>query len=342
MKDNITRFKDAEKLFLEENYGKAGAVFLQLQNDKSLAPFCFYYLAKISNALGDPETAYTLFYKAFEILPDICSKIFPETDANSKYVYGGKKEEIERITCFLCGGESKARLCYPLTEAAGFNKVFNPVRLWMHCAECNHMFARHFPEKLFIYNNNPRKANPQFFSYYSSILSKIRTAGFADGMSLFEVGIGACECMLAAREIGYDVFGIDVIERHVEDAKTKYNLNAQTADFNEFESDLKWDVIIMGDVIEHVSDPIAALKKAEALLNDNGALWVSTPNFESAFSIVAGHDDPMKKQQYHLNYFSRDSFYMVLEQCGFVPVDYQISSHYNGSMEIIAVKKSRF
>jgi len=36
-------------------------------------------------------------------------------------------------------------------------------------------------------------------------------------MTLFEVGFGAGECLLAAREIGYECFGIDVIERHVED-----------------------------------------------------------------------------------------------------------------------------
>jgi len=160
-------------------------------------------------------------------------------------------------------------------------------------------------------------------------------------MSLFEVGVGACECLLAAREIGYETFGIDVIERHVEDAKKRYGVNAQTADFNEFTADQTWDVIIMGDVIEHVSDPIQAMAKAESLMKDDGALWVSTPTFESAFSAVTGHGDAMRRQQYHINYFSRESFYALLERSGLAPVEYHISGHYNGSMEIIAVKKAR-
>jgi len=338
---SLNQFSNAEKLFFEGSYEQAAALFFKVQGDKRFAPFCFNYLAKISNALGDPETAYNLFYKAFELMPDLCSRVLPDNHSSYKYVYSGKKEETERTTCFLCGGEAAPRWCYLLSEAVGYNSFFNPVRMWMHCAECNHMFARHFPEKLFIYNDSPRKANPQFFPYYSEVLSKIMSNGYANGMSLFEVGLGACECLLAAREMGYDTFGIDVIERHVEDAKSKYGLNAETADFNEYESPKKWDIIIMGDVIEHVSDPVSALKKAETMLNDNGALWVSTPNFESAFSITAGHDDAMKRQQYHLNYFSRDSFFMILEQSGFIPVDYKISAHYNGSMEIIAVKKSR-
>jgi len=337
--NNTTLFTDAQKLFFEEKYEQAAELFLKVEKDKRYSSFCSYFLAKTSNALGDAETAYALFYKAFESMPDICSKVLQSTHSSFKYVYGGKKEEAERTNCPLCGKEALPRWCYLLAEAVGYNSFFNPVRMWMHCSDCNHMFARHFPVKLFIYNNSPRKANPHFFPYYSDILSKIKSCGFAKGLNLFEVGIGACECMLAAKEMGYNTFGIDVIERHVTDGQKKYDLDLQTADFNEFESEKKWDIIIMGDVIEHVSDPIAALKKAEKMLNDDGALWVSTPNFESAFSITVGHDDAMKRQQYHLNYFSRDSFYMILEQCGLVPVDYKVSAHYNGSMEIIAVKK---
>jgi len=160
-------------------------------------------------------------------------------------------------------------------------------------------------------------------------------------MSLFEVGVGASECLLAAREMGFDVYGIDVIERHVEDAKNKYGLNAETADFNEFESDRKWDVIIMGDVLEHVSDPDRALAKAESMLCDDGALWISTPSFESAYTEAVGHADVMRRQQFHLNYFSRESLYMLLGRNGLVPVDYQISGHFNGSMEVVAIKASR-
>ncbi|GHU45216.1 hypothetical protein FACS1894111_13390 [Clostridia bacterium] len=67
----------------------------------------------------------------------------------------------------------------------------------------------------------------------------------------------------------------------------------------------------------------------------------STPNFDSAFSIVKGHDDAMRRQQYHINYFSRKSFYKLLDRNGLKPVDYSISRHYSGSIEVIAVKKER-
>lgn len=340
---NLTElFSEAVAWMGENRLEDAIERFLELEKNPQVSPLCHYFIARISNMIGEPEEAYDLYYKAFEAMPDIASKIFAQDHPNSGYVYPGKREERENEVCTLCGQEGVPRWCYSMVDGTYLSENFNPVRMWNYCESCHHMYAAEFPERLFIYNTSPRAANPLFFSYYSKILANIRGNGYATGMTLFEVGVGASECLLAAREIGYVPFGIDVIERHVEDAKNKYRLDAETADFIEFESDQKWDVIIMGDVLEHVSDPSRALEKAENFLTDEGALWISTPSFESAFSLVAGHDDPMRKQQFHLNYFSRESLYMLLEQNGLIPVDYQISSHYNGSMEVVAIKSSRF
>jgi len=340
MRDPANRYNDAVKLVAQDRLDEALEEFMGLRRIKELAPLCDYNIAQISNRIGEPETAYDLYYKAFTAMPDIASKLLPGDHTSRKYVFHGKKEEVENTRCTLCGGESVPRWCYPLIEASGYIEFFNPVRMWMYCECCHHMFAREFPDKLFLYNTTPRKANPLYLPYYSNILSAIRTNGFATGMSLFEVGIGAGECLLAAREMGYDAYGIDVIERHVEYVKSKYGLDAETADFLEYDSDRLWDVIIMGDVLEHVSDPDLALRKAESMLNGSGALWISTPSFESAYSSIIGHSDAMRRQQFHLNYFSRESLYMLLERNKLAPVDYQISRHFNGSMEVIAVKEA--
>ena len=58
----------------------------------------------------------------------------------------------------------------------------------------------------------------------------------------------------------------------------------RNVDFLNFKSDKTFPIIIMGDVIEHVTDPEAALRNAYKLLDDDGVLWLSTPNFESSFT----------------------------------------------------------
>jgi 2-polyprenyl-3-methyl-5-hydroxy-6-metoxy-1,4-benzoquinol methylase len=205
------------------------------------------------------------------------------------------------------------------------------------------MFAEEFPaqETNITLNQNPNATDamptkPHLFGEYSEIVSKL--ASLSNGNELLEIGVGGSECALVATEMGFNVFGIDICAGNVNQAK-KYGINAELQDFDVFEPDQKWDVIIMGDVIEHVPDPVASLAKAERLLNDDGAIWFSTPNFESAFSVVAGHNDPMRREASHKNYFSATSFLALLSRFGLIPLDYRISSHYNGSMEIIAVKE---
>lgn len=342
------RFQQARALSNKNAYVEAADIYISIiQEQEELKPFCYYRLADILNSTGQPMEAYDLYYKAFYIKPDITSVLHEESHPSYTYVFKGKKEENELTACPLCNStDIHPKWCYPLTEACDYSEIFNPIRLWMYCEPCHHMFARHFPdlEKTFVPCDDPTAnlmaTRTPLFGYYSKILSKL--AQYAQGSSLLEVGIGACECLLAARELGYDTFGIDVLDGQVHMARTKLGLDVQTVDFLRFQCEKKFDVIIMGDVIEHVNDPVLAIEKAYNLLNDNGVIWISTPNFDGSFSVFAGHFDAMKREPYHLNYFSRFSLFSLLEKFGFTPVEYNISAHYNGSMEVIAVKTSRF
>jgi len=67
-------------------------------------------------------------------------------------------------------------------------------------------------------------------------------------------------------------------------------------------------------------------------------LYISTPNFESAFARTAGDQDWMRKVCEHINWFSRKSLYATLKRTGFEPMHYAVSRHYNGCMEVIARK----
>jgi 2-polyprenyl-3-methyl-5-hydroxy-6-metoxy-1,4-benzoquinol methylase len=220
---------------------------------------------------------------------------------------------------------------------------YNPVRTWVYCDVCHHLYAEEFPIQEVI-KTNPNtatankpigmKTNPIFFSFYSEVLAKI--SNLTEGNELLEIGIGGSECALAASEMGFNVFGVDISEGNVLQAQ-KYGIKAEVHDVMNFEPNKKWDIIIMGDVIEHVGDPVACIEKVRNLLNENGVLWLSTPNFDGSFSRLAGHNDPMRREGGHKNYFSRDSLLSLLQRFNFIPVDYRISSHYNGSMEIISV-----
>ena len=94
----------------------------------------------------------------------------------------------------------------------------------------------------------------------------------------------------------------------------------------------------MGDVIEHVKDPTKALQKAAEMLNDDGILWISTPNYESSFSRLKKFTDAMWCEKNHITYFSYITFSALLENCGFEILEYNVSERYNGSMELFVRK----
>ena len=78
-----------------------------------------------------------------------------------------------------------------------------------------------------------------------------------------------------------------------------------------------FDLVILQDVIEHVSDPGKIIDKIYSLLKENGVLYLSTPNKYSIFNIIT---DPhwglpfvslLKRdsiRRYFLKYFRRTEF----------------------------------
>jgi 2-polyprenyl-3-methyl-5-hydroxy-6-metoxy-1,4-benzoquinol methylase len=55
----------------------------------------------------------------------------------------------------------------------------------------------------------------------------------------------------------------------------------------EYQTDLKYETIIMGHVLEHIADPIFALNKINNWLHPNGVFLVSVPNAKSIHRLVA-------------------------------------------------------
>ncbi|MGH2952854.1 MAG: class I SAM-dependent methyltransferase [Solirubrobacterales bacterium] len=58
-------------------------------------------------------------------------------------------------------------------------------------------------------------------------------------------------------------------------------LSVATCRFEEFETDERYDVVMMLNLIEHVADPMATLRHAAGLLAPGGVVWMQTPNFRS-------------------------------------------------------------
>lgn len=65
------------------------------------------------------------------------------------------------------------------------------------------------------------------------------------------------------------------------------NVAKHHALFEEFETDLRFDTIIMSHVLEHIYDPQVVLKRILGWLKDDGVFVVSVPNAKSLHRLVA-------------------------------------------------------
>jgi 2-polyprenyl-3-methyl-5-hydroxy-6-metoxy-1,4-benzoquinol methylase len=63
-------------------------------------------------------------------------------------------------------------------------------------------------------------------------------------------------------------------------------VNYILTDIFEFNSEQKFNFITMGEVLEHVEDPVALLKKLHTLLNNNGKLFITTPTNAPAIDHI--------------------------------------------------------
>ena len=78
-----------------------------------------------------------------------------------------------------------------------------------------------------------------------------------------------------------------------------------------------FDVIIMNHVIEHIPDPILAIKKIYSLLNKGGIFIIGTPDFDSGAARRYGSNFRLLHDPTHVSLFSSDSMHRFLRDFGF-------------------------
>lgn len=339
--NNQFSFISAENLLSEGLDNQAKDIYLKLTEDKDFSSLVYYRLGEIENRNKNIEESYNYHKKAFEIDKNLSSKITTPDHPHHNYKYISV-EDIKIDKCPLCNNSTELHSCYNITTNIDFVPGFNPIRKWRICKECNHIFAENYPKNIkeILSNTAPgQHLNPNIhlLSILGNRLSEIKRL-FVKGNSLLEVGTGAGEMTSVAKELLFDIIGIEIRHTYAKNVSKTLNVPIYSIDFMDFDTKSKFDIIILGDVLEHTPYPIKTLEKVYNLLNKEGVIWISTPNFESAFSYIMKDRDPMWRVCEHLNYFSYISLEKILVNIGFKIVDYKLSQHYNGCMEIVAIK----
>lgn len=139
--------------------------------------------------------------------------------------------------------------------------------------------------------------------------------------TLLDVGCSDGQFGALAREQGHYVVGVDLVKHEgVADRLDEFveadltsGLPAEVPQF---------EVIVAGDVLEHVTDPAALLKDLVGHLEPGGEILVSVPNFAHWYPrarVALGRFDYDQRgllDQGHVRFFTRRSFERLIASCG--------------------------
>lgn len=139
---------------------------------------------------------------------------------------------------------------------------------------------------------------------------------FVPSGKLFDLGAGWGHFMLAGKELGYDVYGVEIAEQPYLYCVNDLKLPVDHFDFFEMDESKKFDVVTMWDVLEHIDKANDFLKKCSSLTKPGGYLVLQVPQIDSYFA--KRHKDKWKMMGLdHVNYFSKKTITQILDNNGY-------------------------
>ena len=243
--------------------------------------------------------------------------------------------EVTDVRCAVCGGDRAE------TVAVGYDYEYRTSRqswTYVRCAECALVYLNPRPSTGELgtiypptyYSFDEAQRDSGLVTFFRRKLEAMKVSVFAeyvgDGSKrILDVGCGDGRFLSVLRAFGPDEWtlqGIDIDGGAIERARAK-GLDAQLTRLEDFEApEGGFDMIVLFQVIEHVSEPAAMCRKVRDLLAPGGVFVIETPD-------VAGWDERWFRSGlwggYHIprhwNLFDPTNLARMLAQEGFEVVD---------------------
>lgn len=143
-----------------------------------------------------------------------------------------------------------------------------------------------------------------------------RVEKYIERGKILDIGCFAGYFLEIAKEQGWKAYGIEPSKWARAIAKKK-NLQVIGDDIETIElAKNQYDVITMWDVIEHLPDTSAILKKCHRSLRKKGIIALGTPNIESIVAKITKNNNPYLIRM-HILFFSPKTLTRFLEEAGF-------------------------
>ena len=259
-------------------------------------------------------------------------------------------ERILYTQCPVCGSYSAAKRI--VTASAIEHPLWTPkfprTMQWLSCTTCEHWFTNGYfsTEALSELCRLTPPGQTPGHNPEEGRLAASRIVQWVDEeekrwpsmvRTWLDVGIGSGALLATANEFGYATTGLDI---RLDTCTEFAEYDAICSSFEDWEDGAPraFDVISMGDVLEHLPFPKAALEKAHTLLSKHGLLYLATPNADSYAwaKLDMKGENPYWKELEHFHIFTLARLVELLKDAGFQSVTARASVQYRLGVEVLA------
>jgi SAM-dependent methyltransferase len=241
-----------------------------------------------------------------------------------------ENQRTARAVCPLCASANPA-VVYDLTtvdsaeDVPGLVMRCRACRMWFKLLSDPNGLPTAYPGE---YGDDPIAdtylRSPAARRFFHDTLAKATFSAHGARPRLLDIGAAEGVLLEEAARMGFDAEGVDHCEANVHTARTrglKMTLGAaETLDYREL-----FDVVTMIDLIEHLPDPLRALKAAHRALKPGGELVIYTPNHRGAVVVLSkllhamGVRHPIREifGRNHVCFFDDRSLPVALNLAGF-------------------------
>jgi SAM-dependent methyltransferase len=333
-------FQRAEQAFKAGRYDEAAPIYRQLSASQVSPGVMSWRLAAIANAQGALDQAWELYHQAVRLDPKLAASItasdVPHHDVVCKPHYDSESVPL----CPVCGGaDQKPMMVVCYLEWAVYHASFSPVRRWVQCQACGHGFANPRPAKSAIEDAFREPPPPHLLTWdystltaYSDIIHRLWQR--RPGGDWLDVGAASGGLAAVAMDFGYRVTGLDIHPGYA-DFVRRLGVEFLLGDIADYDfHGRRFDIVSMGDVIEHVVDPKKAIARVASILKPGGLIWLSTPNYEGVWTRAMREKDAMWKEGEHFHFFCLRSLNRLLRDQRLKAVDYHLCKRFVGCAEV--------
>lgn len=136
----------------------------------------------------------------------------------------------------------------------------------------------------------------------------------ADAGSLLEVGFGSGTFLAYMQARGWRVQGCDISPSVCRRAADRWSVSTHCGGVASLPRDVRYDVVVMNHILEHVQYPLEMLEEIRARMNPRAHLHVAVPNYACWEAGLRGW---IGYQPYHFTYFTPATLGEALIRAGF-------------------------